>query len=146
MNSLGREIAPTKKPLVSGFLAKIGLFQTRHLLDRTLEVSIRAIGARAFRRHGVEPSDGLGQDAIKAALVVGALFPGGGVTDFRCAQQASAVASIAVFGDDRRRGVISHRRRGSCHSHFHPLAFLALNTDLTHRLKTLCDLIIDVAA
>lgn len=76
MNSPG-ETPGTKKPLVSGFFTQdIGVLQAGHLFDGALEVVIRAIGAGAFRRHGVDAGNGLGQDAVEAALVIGALFPG----------------------------------------------------------------------
>ncbi|OAE16391.1 hypothetical protein A2T76_12260 [Pseudomonas brenneri] len=71
--------------------------------------------------------------------MVGALFPGSSVTDFRCAQQASAVASSTVFGDDLVR---RFRAAACCHSDFHPLAFFALNTDLPDGFKTLGNIII----
>jgi hypothetical protein len=82
-------ITGTKKPLVSGFLAEDeGLFQAGHLLDGAFELGIGAIGAGAFRRHRVDTGNGFGQDAVEAALVIGTFFPGGSITDFRCAQQA----------------------------------------------------------
>ena len=84
----------------AAFLQEIGLFQTRHLLDGAFQVFIGARHARAFWRHGVDTGDGLGQDAVEAALVIGTFFPGCGVTDFRCAQQTCAVARAAMLGND----------------------------------------------
>jgi hypothetical protein len=141
MNSAEVQIAGTKKPLVSGFLAKIGLFQTRHLLDCTLEFGIRAIGAGTFRRHGIQAGDGLGQQAIEAALMIGAVFPGCGVTDFWCTQQTGAVACIAVLGNHVIRCLRATAAARS-HGNFHPFAFLALDTHLADRLQALGNLII----
>jgi hypothetical protein len=58
------------------------LFQAGHLLDRAFELGVGAIGAGAFRRHRVDTGNGFGQDAVQAALVIGTVFPGGGITDF----------------------------------------------------------------
>jgi len=65
-----------------------GLFQAGHLLDGAFELGVGAVGAGAFRRHRVDTGNGFGQDAVEAALVIGPVFPGGGNTGFRCAQQA----------------------------------------------------------
>ena len=70
------------------FLRVAGLFQAGHLLDGAFELGIGAVGAGTFRRHRVDTGNGFGQDAVEAALVIGTVFPGGGVTDFRCTQQA----------------------------------------------------------
>ncbi|MGF7114924.1 hypothetical protein QF017_004436 [Pseudomonas laurylsulfatiphila] len=82
-------IGGTKKPSEDGFLQKIWrLFQAGHLLDGAFELGIGAVGAGTFRRHRVDTGNGFGQDAVEAALVIGTFFPGSGITDFRCAQQA----------------------------------------------------------
>ena len=124
----------------AAFLQEIGLFQTGHLLDGAFEVFIGATCARAFGRHGVDPGDGLGQDAVKAALVIGTFFPGCGVTNFRCAQQTCAVARVAVLGDDVVGALDCATTNKS--NDIHPFAFFALNTDFAYRLKTFCDVIV----
>ena len=73
--------------------------------------------------------------------MIGAVFPGSGVTDFRCAQQAGAVAGVAVLGDHVIRRFCTAAATG-CHRHFHPFAFLALNTDLADRFQALGNFII----
>ena len=72
--------------------------------------------------------------------MVGALFPRGGITNFRRAQQATAMAGIAVLGDDVIRCLgAATARRGS---HFHAFAFLALDTHLADRLQAFGDVVI----
>ena len=73
--------------------------------------------------------------------MIGAVFPGGGVTDFRCAQQASAVASVAMFCNHFIRGLrtTAAARRGS---DFHSFAFLPLNAHLAHWLEALGNVVI----
>ncbi len=69
------------------------------------------------------------------------LFPSSRVTDFRSIQQPAAVARIAMLGDHLvrrfRTAAAAH-----CHGHFHPFAFLALNTNLADRLQALGNFII----
>src|SRR5450830_135915 len=118
------------------------LFQPGHFLDRTFELVIGAIGTGAFWRHRVKTGDGLGQQATEAALVIGAIFPGRGVADFRRTQQAGAVAGVAMFGNHLIR---CFRTAATAHGsrHFHALAFFALDTHLAHRLEALGDIVID---
>ena len=72
--------------------------------------------------------------------MIGAFFPGGCVTDFRRAQQASAVASIAMLGNHFVRGFGT---TAACRSSdFHPLALLTLNADLADWLKAFGNIVV----
>src|SRR5690606_7261575 len=65
------------------FSQKRRLLQAGHLLDRTQQLVVRAGGAGAFRRHGVDAGDGLGQQAVQTTFLVGTLLPGSGVAGLR---------------------------------------------------------------
>ena len=76
----------------------------------------------------------------QAALVVGAFFPRGGVTNFRRAEQAAAMAGIAVLGDDFIRRLGSPATR--CSGHFHAFALLALDAHLANRFQAFGNVVI----
>src|SRR5690606_34017896 len=118
------------------FSGKRRVLQTGHLLDRFAQLVVRAIGTGAFRRHGVDTGDGFGQDAVEAALVVGALFPGSGVTDFRSTQYAGAMAGVAVLGDDVVSGAGT---TGGSGDGFDALALFAHDAHFADRLEALGD-------
>ena len=87
------------------------------------------------------PVMALARMTVEAALVIGAVFPGGGVTDFRRAQQARTVASVAMFGNHLIRGF--RPATAACSSgHFHPFAFLPLHTHLADRLEAFGNVVI----
>ena len=100
----------------------------------------RAVRASAFGWHGVDAGNGLGQDAIQAALMVSAFFPRGGIANLRRAEQTAAMASIAVLGDDLIWGLGTPAPR--CNSHFHAFAFLALDAHLANRLQAFGNVVI----
>src|SRR5699024_10989106 len=116
------------------------LFQAGHLLDGAFEIGVCAICASAFRRHGIDTGDRLGEQTVNPALFLGTLAPSSGIAYFRCAQQAGTVASVAMFRNHGVRGLgITATRRSS---HFHPLAFLTLNANLANWLKAFCNIVV----
>lgn len=106
------------------------------MLDRGFQLVVRAIGAGAFRRHGVDTGNRLGQQAIEAALLLGALAPLGLVANLRRAQQAGAVAGVAGLADDVFAGTRT-AATGGCRDGADAFAFLALYADLAYRLGRL---------
>lgn len=95
----------------------------------------------AFRRHGVDTGNRLGQQAIEAALLLGALAPLGLVANLRRAQQAGAVAGVAGLADDVFAGTRT-AATGGCRDGADAFAFLALYADLAYRLEALGDRIV----
>src|SRR5690606_13315316 len=135
----GRSFAPadTTKPPEGGFaMTRIIRSETGHVLDRTLQLVVRAVRASALRRHGVDTADGVLEQAVQAASRVRAAFPGGGIAGLGRIEQPAAMTcgtelAIDLFTATGSAASGSHgtgtRRR----------AFFALNTDFTNRLETL---------
>ncbi|MOA41088.1 hypothetical protein D3C78_1630210 [compost metagenome] len=73
--------------------------------------------------------------------MVGALFPRGLVADFRRAQQAGAMAGIAMLGNDVFR-CLGTATPASRSGDFHALALFALDTDLADWLKALGNFVV----
>ncbi|CAI8981135.1 hypothetical protein EMIT048CA2_60102 [Pseudomonas chlororaphis] len=72
--------------------------------------------------------------------MIRALFPGSGVADFRRAQQAGTVASIAMLGNHFVWSLRTTATGGN--SDFHTLAFLPLDADLANRLEALGNIVV----
>src|SRR5450830_596690 len=135
------------------------LFQPGHFLDGALKVFSRTVGASPLRWHGVEAMSrhcrqardaflalllvrGSGNTRNHGAHMIGPLFPGRGITDFRRIQKAGAMAGVAMFGNHVIRCLgTTATTHGS--RHFHALALFALDTHLAHRLEALGDVVID---
>src|SRR5690606_1878501 len=130
------------KPPEGGFVAAgCAILQTGHILDGCQHFIVRAVSAGALRRHGVDALDCRRQQTVEAAFCVCTGLPGSGILILRRTQQANAMASVAVLGDDVATATRS--ATGSCSGDCtHALAFLARYADFTYRLQTLGNAIV----
>src|SRR5690606_484570 len=125
------------KPPEGGFVAAgCAILQTGHFLDSCQHFIVRAVCTSALRRHGIDALDCRRQQSVQTTLCVRAGLPGSGIMILRRTQQADAMASVAVLGDDvatATRGTTSSCS-GDC---THALALLARYADFTYRLQAL---------
>src|SRR5690606_20327045 len=97
---------------------------------------VRAVCTGALRRHGIDALDCRRQQSVQTTLCVRAGLPGSGIVILRRTQQADAMASVAVLGDDvatATRGTTSSCS-GDC---THALGLLARYAAFTYRLQAL---------
>ena len=127
---------PQKNRPRAVFLFRLNL-QAGHLLDGAFQLVVRAGGASAFRRHGVDAGNRMLEQAIEAAGRASTGLPGCAVTDLRCTQNASGVASAAVFGHNFGA---SQRRAGSSNCNgTNAFALFTSNANLANRFDPLND-------
>ena len=117
----------------AAFVEHEGLFQAGHFLDGRFQIGVGAIGTGTFWRHGIDTRDRFGEQTVNTAVLFGALAPGGSITHFRRAQQAGAVASVAVFCNHgiRSFGITAAYRRND----FHAFALLTSHANLADGRK-----------
>src|SRR5690606_25943336 len=111
--------------------------ETGHMLDRSLQLVIRAIATGALGRHGVDTADGVLEQAVQAASCIRATLPGSGVASLGRVEQTATMARSTELAVHLVASTGS--ATGGSHSSSRRCALLALNTHFTNRLETLGD-------